>query len=722
QKMAVVGLGGIGKTQAVLHCTYSVLDEQPDVSVFWVPVLSAETFERAYEEIAGLLKISLRAEGEGDVKKLVQRHLSKGEAGKWLMIVDNADSMQVIDAVREFLPISELGATVFTTRYSEIAHRVSWERHAVHNEPATTKELLIELDYLPLALTQAIAYMNVKKIPLSKYLDLLQGTEKDKVRTLAKDMGDLNRYDQVPSAVAKTWLVSFQQLDKEDKDAADLLRFMSCIEWKMIPHSILPFKGSDGQMTDAIGTLISYSFIAPGSALGTGEEMYDMHRLVHVAARVWVQEEGMMDEVHKQALEHLYEIFPSDAWENREGWRNYMPHAARVWTYEGEKQSEIWAKICIKVGRCLQIDGRTRDAVSWLEESRERTLNLFEEKSVRLFAQHELAGTYLANGQVKEAVQLLEQVVAIRDRVLAEDHPDRLASQHELCRAYKANGQVKKAVQILEQVVAIRSRVLAEDHPDWLASQHELAGTYLSIEPVEHWQVEKAVRLLEQVVAIRNRVLAEDHPYRLGSQYELAKAYLSIGPVEHQQVEKAIGLLEHVVAVENQVLAEDHPDRLGSKHELARAYLLIEPVEHWQVEKAVRLLEQVVAIRNRVLAEGHPHRLGSKRLLRRARKEQAKLNLQDTGGNVIVEHKEPLLQTRLEAGRANDSNNDNFICSAADDVAEDAVELTPRAVATTTEDGPVSDAVHPTSTPAETSRLQTRKMYRSKLPLRKQKT
>jgi hypothetical protein len=68
--------------------------------------------------------------------------------------------------------------------------------------------------------------------------------------------------------------------------------------------------------------------------------------------------------------------------------------------------------------------------------------------------------------------------VAIRERVLAEDHPDRLASQHVLARAYLADGQVKKAVPQLEHVVAIQERVLAEDHPDRLASQYVLASAH----------------------------------------------------------------------------------------------------------------------------------------------------------------------------------------------------------------------------------------------------
>ena len=39
-------------------------------------------------------------------------------------------------------------------------------------------------------------------------------------------------------------------------------------------------------------------------------------------------------------------------------------------------------------------------------------------------------------------------------------------SEHELASAYQANGQVKEAVKLLERVVAIRAEVLTEDYPD----------------------------------------------------------------------------------------------------------------------------------------------------------------------------------------------------------------------------------------------------------------
>ena len=51
-----------------------------------------------------------------------------------------------------------------------------------------------------------------------------------------------------------------------------------------------------------------------------------------------------------------------------------------------------------------------------------------------------------------------------------EDHPSRLASQHALVGVYRADRQVKEAVKLLEQVIAIEEKVLKEDHPDRLAS------------------------------------------------------------------------------------------------------------------------------------------------------------------------------------------------------------------------------------------------------------
>ena len=216
-------------------------------------------------------------------------------------------------------------------------------------------------------------------------------------------------------------------------------------------------------MADAVGTLCAYSFLEKRNE----GKMLDMHRLVYIATRIWVVDNSCDTEIIEKAVRYLSQVFPSNDYTNREIWREYLPHAACI---DKDGQGKLIAEsseLCLKVGRCLHIDGRMKEAVLWLQEScRWREQNLAEDDSDRLSSQHELAGAYEANGQVQKAVKLLEHVVAIQTKVLAEDHLNRLASQHELARAYKANGQVQKAVELLEHVVAIKAKVLAEDHPD----------------------------------------------------------------------------------------------------------------------------------------------------------------------------------------------------------------------------------------------------------------
>jgi len=61
-------------------------------------------------------------------------------------------------------------------------------------------------------------------------------------------------------AAAYAEVLSFSQIREPDAVMADLLTFMSCIEWKAIPHSILPGVQSEERMEKAIGTLCGYSY------------------------------------------------------------------------------------------------------------------------------------------------------------------------------------------------------------------------------------------------------------------------------------------------------------------------------------------------------------------------------------------------------------------------------------------------------------------------------
>ncbi|KAI9691238.1 MAG: hypothetical protein M1822_008858 [Bathelium mastoideum] len=672
--MALVGLGGIGKTQIALRFVHAVKQNYPAYSIFWVPALSMETCKQAYEDIARAIGIRHLQDNKEDIRKLVQERLSTKAVGKWLLIIDNADDVEMLDragraeGILDFLPQSDDGLTVFTTRHSEVAQLVAGsdiievkkmerkEAVALLEKALVQKrtpynnafiiELLTELDFLPLAITQAAAYINTNKSSVSEYLQLLKNTQQDAIAILSREFGDGTRYRDSVNAVAKTWMITFNQILKHNDIAADLLAFISCIEWKAIPLSILPTVYPKSRMADAVGTLCAYSFLEERAE----REMLDMHRLVHLATKIWMVDNGRDTEIKVKAVKHLSEVFPFDDYINRKIWREYLPHTARVDKNISGKLIAERSKLCLKVGRCLYVDGRMKEAVLWLQKSYKwREQNLAEDDPDRLASQHELARAYQANGQVQKAVELLEHVVAIGTKVLVEDHPSRLASQHELARAYQANGQVQKAVELLEHVVAIGTKVLAEDHPSRLASQHVLAGAYQA-----NGQVQKAVELLEHVVAIGTKVLAEDHPSRLASQHELARAYRANG-----QVQKAVELLEHVVAIRTKVLAEDHPDQLASQQVLAGAYQA-----NGQVQKAVELLEHVVAIRTKVLAEDHPSRLASQHELARAYQANGQVqkavelleHVVAIGTKVLAEDHPSRLASQHELARAYQAN------------------------------------------------------------------
>ena len=85
----------MGKTQIALELAYRVKDDHPTFSVFWVPATTVENFEEAYLGIGRLLEIPGITDEKADVKVLVKQHLSRESTGKWLLVVDNADDIDI---------------------------------------------------------------------------------------------------------------------------------------------------------------------------------------------------------------------------------------------------------------------------------------------------------------------------------------------------------------------------------------------------------------------------------------------------------------------------------------------------------------------------------------------------------------------------------------------------------------------------------------------------
>ncbi|KAM0243985.1 hypothetical protein ACHAP5_006750 [Fusarium lateritium] len=378
-RVALVGLGGVGKTQIALHFTYKVRKNHPEISVFWVPTLSDEGADRAFMGIAKELGLEQR-DREDNIKEVVCHYLSSGKTGKWLLVVDNADDQELIlgsqdkPGLEAFFPQSEHGHILLTTRSRHVAleftqsniidieqmdqqeafnlFNSSLIKKDLPENDEVTIDLLTQLAFLPLAITQAAAYLNQTGAPIRNYLSLLKGAESEVARVLGREFGDNTRYKGPRNAVGTTWIVSFDQMQKSNPVAIKLLSFISCIEPKAIPQSLLP-DAEPEEFEWAIGTLCSYSFL---TRRGEGN-VFDMHSLVHTATRGWLEKQGLQSEAFYNAIRHVGSRLPDKEHNPIPARSDYLPHAMCLLDRQIEKTSDTFS-LFHKVRACILAEVR----------------------------------------------------------------------------------------------------------------------------------------------------------------------------------------------------------------------------------------------------------------------------------------------------------------------------------------------------------------------------
>lgn len=204
-----------------------------------MPAVSLEGFEHAYREIGILLRIPGITDAKADINRLVKTKLGNDDFGPWLMIVDNADDIDVLfkplnygDMTRliDFLPWSRKGSTVFTTRTAKVAidlagsnvielsklgrqkafqlvnTRLLHDRAELNTE-VVTAEFFAMLAFLALAIIQALAFINKNNCTLFEYISLHRASEGSAAELLSREFEDPGRYRDSESPVATTWFI-----------------------------------------------------------------------------------------------------------------------------------------------------------------------------------------------------------------------------------------------------------------------------------------------------------------------------------------------------------------------------------------------------------------------------------------------------------------------------------------------------------------------------------
>ncbi|KAI9894033.1 MAG: hypothetical protein M1814_004803 [Vezdaea aestivalis] len=514
---------------------------------------------------------------EVDQLALVFDWLQTGESGSWLMVLDNADDYDMFyvrpdqhpsrpegspgfnKVLHDYIPQSCNGRVLVTTRHSSAGNLLSLETpmvevkameieeatqllrnklKALQLDEAEDVDLVKALDKIPLAITQAAAYMKELRIPSSEYLKLYQQNEKDQAALLLKNFPDIRRDSEVQNSVLLTHRISFQLVVQRDgksqrtEKAGYLLGIVSILDRQEIPYKLLREGTSwnDRALEKALAVLSSFSLITEtrgilddnqSASLVVGgtpiRKSYSQHHLLQMATRMWLQSEGRLILFQETGLKLMRSTFPSGLDHNN--WptcQEYTPHVDAVLSYDvrGREakldRAHVLADCSIfyrETGRFYREMGRYVVASRQMKESAElRKAVLGETDPATLASMANLASIYRELGQYSNAETLI-QALEMRKEVLGERHPDTLISMANLALTYSYLGQYSNAETLEIQVLEMRKEVLGERHPDTLISMNNLASTLVDLN-----QIRKAATLMECTVDLSTAVLGASHP------------------------------------------------------------------------------------------------------------------------------------------------------------------------------------------------------------------
>jgi tetratricopeptide (TPR) repeat protein len=381
--VALCGIGGIGygkleprcrydtdvcyrKSQIAIEYAYRFRDQHPQCHVLWVYAANETRFAQAYRDAADKVQLPGREDPQVDVCKLMCEWLNETEDVPWLVILDNADN------VANFLPIGDemvaerAASSVFMARYvptklshsqcllittrsrdigeylgqgqvcvnvgpfssQEAGNLLRAKVRALHQSNAPEVDILVEiLGRIPLAITQAAAFINRSKIDVAEYVEELAVNKQNFMAYLSNELQDPRREPGFPNSVFRTWKRSFDQIQADQPRAAEMLSLMAMLDGQKIPEDLA--RKEDERRIDfntAIGTLEGYSMISKE----VGGKTCAIHPLVQLSVQYNLELSGQTAFYAQQALQLIADRFPIGEHENKVLCESLLPHAQKV--------------------------------------------------------------------------------------------------------------------------------------------------------------------------------------------------------------------------------------------------------------------------------------------------------------------------------------------------------------------------------------------------------
>jgi tetratricopeptide (TPR) repeat protein len=585
------------KSQIAIEYAYQFRDQHPKAHVLWVYAANETRFVQAYRETAQNLRLPGCDDPQVNVCKVVCEWLNDTEDVPWLMVLDNADR------TANFLPIenettAEISAIstymasylptkfnhsqflLVTTRIRDIGEHLSRGQPCVSVGPFSAQEArdllqaklrvlddcstpamdtLVEiLGRIPLAITQAAAFINRNKISVQEYVRELDLGKQNFMQYLSKDLQDPRREPGFPNSVFRTWKLSFDQIQTDCPRAAEILSLMAMLDGQKIPVDLV--RKDEERRVDfqtVIGTLDGYSMINKE----VGGKTCTIHPLVQLSVQYILEESGQIVFYTGQAVQLIADRFPVGEHENKAVCESLLPHAQAVLQPDTKSDATATsrARLLHNVGWFEWRQGRYNSAYQNVLAAYEIRQRISGSETDAIRSLHILALVLRDQGKYEVAEEMNRRALAGFEKVLGMEHPNTLASVNNLASVLRYQGKYEVAEEMNRRALAGREKMLGVEHPNTLTSVENLASVLRY-----QGKYEMAEEMNRRALAGKEKVLGVDHPETLISVNNLASVLRYQG-----KYEAAEEMNRRALAGYEKVLGVDHPDTLTSVDNLA---------------------------------------------------------------------------------------------------------------------------------------------------------
>lgn len=439
------GLGGVGKTQLALKYAHDT--KQSYTLKAWFPSENVLQLREKYLEFSKILGYE-NDDITGAIKH-VKYHLEKYSG--WLLIYDNVEKYEDIEP---FLP-EHGGNILITTRnvdppsidigrlligVMEEGEAITVVENITNRKDFEIKNLVFTLGYLPLALAQASAYIQLKKKTVAEYLELYKKYE-----------GELLADDTLPTGVnhapvAITWNTSLAIIEDDLRRknmpslATDLITIFAYFAPEDIPRKIDP--GCDifftwfqkaNPMLNGLELILDEILMRLNrfSLINLSEKNLSIHRLVQAVLRHQYNQKGKKEgySLIKHIISSLNEhyFFYDTSKETILKLNKLSPHVLSVMAHiddiqlnNTEKEADEQLELCLKAGSFLNHQKRYLEAAKVLLVA----LQIAKERiySKQKVVYRNLLNTYMGTGDWKKIGLIPEQYRGDLDQLASISH------------------------------------------------------------------------------------------------------------------------------------------------------------------------------------------------------------------------------------------------------------------------------------------------------------